>query len=66
MKYRDALGARTKMILYLDENLRVEAGKLIDGIRFLDLCHVINLAVSEWVEKEKRIKAKREKKEVSE
>lgn len=55
MKYREAKPKeqKTKMILYLDENLRREAGKLIDGIRYLTLGHVINLALLEFVHRKK-------------
>jgi len=61
VNYREPQGPKTKMVLMIDENLRVEAGKQIDGIRYLTLAHIINLALSEWLERENRLNKRKNK-----
>lgn len=61
MKYRpkEPAGKKTEQRILIAESLKVEVGKLIDGIRYLHMGQIINIALSEWLEREKRLNARK-------
>jgi len=57
MKFREKEPAGKKLMqrFCLSEELRTRAGKHVDGIRFLNVGHIINIALAEWLARAERL-----------